>query len=97
MRHARSRWFGSTFADWSRAADPFAADPIPPVPPLTQNKGVVVEQPVNTVIAVIQWDWPGRARGRRRHVRGRRVLGRAQSAGFALSAKARRQRVCGSR
>lgn len=47
------------FADWSRAADPFAADPIPPVPPLTQNKGVVVEQPVNTVIAVIQWDGPG--------------------------------------
>jgi zinc protease len=44
---------------WPRAADPFATDPIPPVPPLTQNKGVVVEQPVNTVIAVIQWDGPG--------------------------------------
>jgi zinc protease len=50
---------GKYFADWSRAPDPFAADPIPPVPPLTQNKGVVVEQPVNTVIAVIQWDGPG--------------------------------------
>jgi zinc protease len=47
------------FADWSRAPDPFAADPIPPVPPLTQNKGIVVEEPVNTVIAVIQWDGPG--------------------------------------
>jgi len=48
-----------SLGDWPRAADPFASDPIPPVPPLTQNKGVVVEQPVNTVIVVIQWDGPG--------------------------------------
>lgn len=47
------------FGDWERAPDPFKTDPIPPVPPLTQNKGVVVEQPVSTVIAVIQWDGPG--------------------------------------
>src|SRR5688572_4282521 len=46
------------FADWPRATDPFATDPIPPVPLLTQNKGIVVEQPVNTVIAVIQWAGP---------------------------------------
>src|SRR5919112_4485829 len=45
--------------DWPRAADPFKSDPIPPVPLLTSSKGVVVEQPVNTVIAVIQWDGPG--------------------------------------
>jgi zinc protease len=45
--------------DWPRAADPFVADPIPPVPLLTESKGVVVEQPVNTVIAVVQWDGPG--------------------------------------
>jgi len=47
------------FGDWPRAADPFKADPIPPVPPLTKNTGVVVEQPVNTVIAILQWDGPG--------------------------------------
>jgi zinc protease len=47
------------FADWPRAPDPFVTDPIPPVPPLTENKGVVVEEPVNAVIAVIQWDGPG--------------------------------------
>jgi len=45
--------------DWPRAADPFKADPIPAVPPLSANKGVVVEEPVSTVIAVIQWDGPG--------------------------------------
>jgi zinc protease len=47
------------FGDWKRAPDPFKADPIPPVPPLTRNVGVVVEQPVNTVLAEIQWDGPG--------------------------------------
>jgi zinc protease len=29
------------------------------VPPLTRNVGIVVEQPVNTVLAEMQWDGPG--------------------------------------
>jgi zinc protease len=45
--------------EWPRAADPFKTDPIPPVPPLTKNVGVVVEQPVNTVLAELQWGGPG--------------------------------------
>jgi zinc protease len=45
--------------EWERAPDPFKTDPIPPVPPLTKSVGVVVEQPVNTVIAVLQWGGPG--------------------------------------
>ena len=48
----------ATSATGSARADPFATDPIPPVPPLTQNEGVIVEQPVNTVIAVLQWHGP---------------------------------------
>ena len=47
------------FDDWPRAADPFVTDPIPPVPPLTVNKAVVVEQPVNTVLVILQWQGPG--------------------------------------
>jgi zinc protease len=47
------------FGDWPRAADPFKTDPIPPVPPLAKSTGLVVEQPVNTVIAILQWDGPG--------------------------------------
>lgn len=47
------------FDDWPRAADPFVTDPIPPVPPLTTNKAVVVEQPVNTVLVMLQWQGPG--------------------------------------
>jgi zinc protease len=44
---------------WTRAADPFTTDPIPPVPPLTRNIGLVVEQPVNAVNVLLQWQGPG--------------------------------------
>jgi zinc protease len=47
------------FGDWQRAPDPFTTDPIPPVPPLTKNVGVLVEQPVNAVIVMLQWQGPG--------------------------------------
>jgi zinc protease len=47
------------FGDWPRAADPFKIDPIPPVPPLSGNKSVVVEQPVNSVLVMVQWHGPG--------------------------------------
>jgi zinc protease len=47
------------FGDWRRAADPFVTDPIPPVPPLQGNKAVIVEQPVNVVFVMVQWQGPG--------------------------------------
>jgi zinc protease len=47
------------FSDWPRAANPFITDPIPPVPSLVGNKGVIVEQPVNTVVVMLQWHGPG--------------------------------------
>jgi zinc protease len=46
------------FGDWPRAADPFVTDPIPPVPPLPASKGVVIEEPIGTVIVLIQWQGP---------------------------------------
>jgi zinc protease len=45
--------------EWKRAPDPFTTDPIPAVPPLTKNKAVIVEQPVNTVEVMLQWHGPG--------------------------------------
>jgi zinc protease len=45
--------------DWPRAADPFKTDPIPPVPVLVGNTAVIVEQPVNAVIVLLQWHGPG--------------------------------------
>jgi zinc protease len=47
------------FGDWPRAADPFTTDPIPPIPALTSNKAVIVEQPVNVVAVLMQWQGPG--------------------------------------
>ena len=44
--------------DWPRAPDPFAADPIPPVPPLARSEGVIVEEPVGSVVVLMQWQGP---------------------------------------
>ena len=46
------------FGDWARGADPFVADPIPPVPPLTKSEGVLVEAPIGAVIVLLQWQGP---------------------------------------
>ncbi|CAN5146601.1 pitrilysin family protein [soil metagenome] len=47
------------FGDWKRAPDPFTIDPIPPIAPLVKNLGVIVEQPVNVVLVMLQWQGPG--------------------------------------
>ncbi len=44
--------------DWPRGADPFVANPIPPVPPLTRDTGVIVEAPIGTVYVQFQWHGP---------------------------------------
>jgi zinc protease len=46
------------FASWPRGADPFVAEPIPPIPPLTQDAGVLVEQDVGAATVLIQWHGP---------------------------------------
>ena len=46
------------FGDWPRGADPFVADPIPPIPPLTENKALIVEEPINAVVVQLQWQGP---------------------------------------
>jgi zinc protease len=43
---------------WPRGTDPFAADPIPPIPPLTQSDAVIAEGPVNAVSVQVQWQGP---------------------------------------
>jgi zinc protease len=43
---------------WNRGADPFVADPIPPIPPLQKSEGVVVEAPVGAVTVQVQWQGP---------------------------------------
>ncbi len=45
------------FGDWPRGADPFAT-PVADPPPLTANRAIVVEQPVNTVTVYVAWQGP---------------------------------------
>ena len=46
------------YGDWPRGEDPFKTDPIPPIPPLTGNKALIVEENINAVAVQIQWQGP---------------------------------------
>ncbi len=46
------------FGDWARGADPFVADPIPPIPPLDGNKAAIIEEPINAIVVLMQWQGP---------------------------------------
>jgi zinc protease len=48
----------SIFGDWKRGADPFTENPIEPIPPLTKDTAVVVEQPIGSVVVMLQWQGP---------------------------------------
>jgi zinc protease len=50
------------FGTWARGADPATADPVPPIPPLAHDTAVIVEQPIGTVVVMLQWQGPS-ARG----------------------------------
>lgn len=43
---------------WKRGANPFIADPVPAIPALTKNQGVIVEADVNAVTVFLQWQGP---------------------------------------
>lgn len=44
--------------DWEKGEDPFAAEPIPSIPPLTSSTAVIIEQPVSAVSVLLQWQGP---------------------------------------
>ncbi|MES2522368.1 MAG: pitrilysin family protein [Gemmatimonadota bacterium] len=46
------------YGDWPRGADPFAADPIPPIPALDGNKALIVEESINAIAVQLQWQGP---------------------------------------
>lgn len=46
------------FGGWQRGPDPATVDPIPPIPPLTHDTAVIVEQPIGTVLVMLQWQGP---------------------------------------
>ena len=46
------------YGDWARGGDPFAADPIPPIPPIAQSEAVIATAPVSAVTVLLQWQGP---------------------------------------
>lgn len=46
------------FGGWKRAADPYATYPVPAMPQLTSNQGVVITGDVNDVTVELQWQGP---------------------------------------
>jgi zinc protease len=44
--------------DWKRGDDPFTRWPIPPMPVITKDTAVVIEQPVSAITVLIQWHGP---------------------------------------
>ena len=44
--------------NWQRGPDPFVANPVPAIPPLTRSDAVIVEEPVSAVTVLIQWQGP---------------------------------------
>jgi zinc protease len=46
------------FGHWKPAPDPFAASPMPPVPPLARSTGVVLEGDVRDVVLFLKWQGP---------------------------------------
>lgn len=43
---------------WKQSSDPFIADPVPVIPALTKNEGVIVEAGVGAVTVFVQWQGP---------------------------------------
>jgi zinc protease len=46
------------FGSWPRGPDPFQANPIPPIAPLSRDTAVIVEQDVGAATVLIQWHGP---------------------------------------
>jgi len=51
-------WATQFYGDWEKGADPFIANPIPPIPAVQGNQGVISEAPVSAVTVEIQWQGP---------------------------------------
>src|SRR6185295_2505174 len=45
----------TVFGDWKRGQDPFVAAPVPAIPPLAKDTAIIVEQPIGSVVVMLQW------------------------------------------
>jgi zinc protease len=48
----------SIFGGWARGEDPSTVAPVPEIPPITHDTVVIVEQPIGSVVVMLQWQGP---------------------------------------
>jgi zinc protease len=48
----------ASLGDWQKAPDPFATNPIPPIPLLQRDTALISEAPIGIAILQLQWDGP---------------------------------------
>ena len=48
----------SIFGGWARGEDPSTVAPVPEIPPITHDTAVIVEQPIGSVVVMLQWQGP---------------------------------------
>ena len=46
------------YGGWERGADPFAKDPVPAMPALARDDGIIIEQQVSAITVVLEWHGP---------------------------------------
>ena len=51
-------WATRYYGGWARAENPFQANPIPPLAPLTVDQGVIAAAPVSATTVIVQWQGP---------------------------------------
>jgi zinc protease len=49
----------TVFGGWRAPTDSLPPEPVPPIPPLTKDTALIVEQPIGTVVVMLQWHGPG--------------------------------------
>ncbi len=57
-------WAARFYGAWERQPNPFQANPIPPIAPLTTDQGVIAAAPVSATTVFVQWQGPSVRRDR---------------------------------
>jgi zinc protease len=46
------------FGPWKQGENPATVSPVPPIPPLVHDTAIVVEQPIGSIVVMLQWQGP---------------------------------------
>jgi len=57
-------WAARFYGGWERTANPFQTNPVPAIPPLAADQGVIAAAPVSATTVIVQWQGPSVRRDR---------------------------------